>query len=71
MLSLVGDVRAVVEDLGLDDPAIVGHSLGVTVAAIYAAAHGARAVVCVDSTLRFGDFASLARPYAAELRAER
>lgn len=37
MLSLVGDVRAVVEELELANPAIVGHSLGATVAAVYAA----------------------------------
>jgi pimeloyl-ACP methyl ester carboxylesterase len=70
-LSLVGDVRAVVEELALGEPAVVGHSLGVTVAAVYAAAHGARAVVCVDSTLRFGDFAEIVRPYAGELRSDR
>lgn len=28
MLSLVGDMRAVVEQLALSDPAVVGHSLG-------------------------------------------
>ena len=71
MLSLVGDVRAVVEELALDEPALVGHSLGVSVAAVYAAAHGARAVVCVDQSLRFGDFAALVRPHADALRGER
>ena len=71
MLSLVDDVRAVVEELSLDEPAIVGHSLGATVAALYAAAYGARAVVCVDQSLRFGDFAELAQPHAEALRSER
>jgi pimeloyl-ACP methyl ester carboxylesterase len=70
MPSLVGDVRAVVEELVLGQPAIVGHSLGTTVAALYAAAHGARAVVCVDQSLRFGDFARFVRPYADALRGE-
>jgi pimeloyl-ACP methyl ester carboxylesterase len=70
-LSLVGDVRAVAEDLALAHPAIVGHSLGATVAAVYAAAHAARAVVCVDSSLRFGDFAELAQRHADALRGER
>ena len=69
-MSLVGDVRAIVEDLGLGEPALVGHSLGATVAAVYAAAHRARAVVCVDSSLRFGDFAEFVRPYADALRGE-
>ena len=49
MVSLVGDVRAVVEEMALGEPAIVGHSLGASIAAVYAAAHGARAVVCVES----------------------
>jgi pimeloyl-ACP methyl ester carboxylesterase len=69
--SLVGDVRAVVEELGLGEPAIVGHSLGATVAALYAAAHEARAVVSVDQGLRFGDFAELVQPHADALRGER
>jgi pimeloyl-ACP methyl ester carboxylesterase len=56
MVSLVGDVRALVEEVALGEPAIVGHSLGASIAAVYAAAHGARAVVCVDQSLRFGEF---------------
>ena len=67
----VGDVRAVVEELSLDDPALVGHSLGGSVAAVYAALHGARAVVCVDEPLRFGDTAERIRPLATRLRGER
>lgn len=68
MLSLVSDAHAVVEELELDSPAVVGHSMGATVAAIYAAAHPVRAVVTVDQSLRFGDFAALVRPYADRLR---
>lgn len=71
MLSLVGDVEAVVEELALGEPAVVGHSLGASVVAVYAAAHGARAVVCVDQSLRFGDFAALVQPHAEALRGER
>lgn len=67
----VADVRAVVEQLGLGEPALVGHSLGGSVAAVYAAAHGARAVVCVDESLRFGDTAARIQPLARELRGER
>jgi pimeloyl-ACP methyl ester carboxylesterase len=70
MPSLVGDVRAVVEELALGEPAVVGHSLGASVAAVYAALHGARAVVCVDQSLRFGDFAELVAPHAHALRGE-
>ena len=72
MPSLVGDVQAVVEDLSLGEPAIVGHSLGATVAAVYAAAHRARAVACVDQSLRFGDFARRVQQLHADaLRGER
>lgn len=71
LLELVGDVRAVVEGLSLGDPAVVGHSLGGTVAAVYAAVHEAQAVVCVDQTLRFGDFAARIQPLATALRGER
>jgi pimeloyl-ACP methyl ester carboxylesterase len=57
--------------MALGEPAVVGHSLGATVAAVYAAAHGARAVVCVDGSLRFGDFAALMQPLAETLRSEK
>ena len=67
----VGDVRAVVEELALGEPAFVGHSLGGSVAAVHAALNGARAVVCVDESLRFGDTARRIQPLAAELRGER
>ena len=67
MPSLVGDVHALVERLGLGPPALVGHSLGGTVAAVYAAAFPARAVMCVDQSLRFGDFARRIQPHADRL----
>jgi pimeloyl-ACP methyl ester carboxylesterase len=68
MQSLVGDVRAVVEDIWLGEPAVVGHSLGASVAAVYAAAYDPRAVVCVDQSLRFGNFAKLVQTHADRLR---
>ena len=68
MASLVGDVRAVVDELDIAKPAVVGHSLGGTAAAVYAAANPVRAIVCVDVWLRFGDFASLLRRYERDLR---
>lgn len=46
----VGDVHAVVESLGLDEPALVGHSMGGINAAGYVAQrHPARALVVVDT----------------------
>lgn len=71
LLSLVGDVHAVAEHLSLTGPAVVGHSLGATVAALYAAVHDARAVVCVDQGLRFGDFAARIQPLAVDLHGDR
>jgi pimeloyl-ACP methyl ester carboxylesterase len=68
MLSLVSDVHAVVEEVSLGEPAIVGHSLGASIAAVYAAAHGARSVVCVEGSLRLGEFATLVQAHAEELR---
>lgn len=72
MLAQVAAVHEVVERLGLGQPTLVGHSLGANVAAVYAAAHGSHAVICVDPpSLRFGDFAELIAPYADELRSDR
>lgn len=70
-LSLVRDVRSVVEKLDIGEATVVGHSLGATVAAVYAAVHAARAVICVDGSLRFGDFARLVQRHANTLRSER
>jgi pimeloyl-ACP methyl ester carboxylesterase len=70
MPSLVGDVRAVIEELALGEAVLVGHSLGATLVALYTAAHGAHSVVCVDQSLRFGDFAALVQPHADALRGE-
>jgi pimeloyl-ACP methyl ester carboxylesterase len=71
MVSLVGDVRAVVEEVALGEPAIVGHSLGASIAAVCAATHGVRAVVCVEGSLRFGEFARLVQAHAEDLRSQR
>ena len=68
MRSLVGDVRVVIEEIGLGRPALVGHSLGASVVAIYAAAHETSTVVCIDQSLRFGDFAQIIQQHASGLR---
>lgn len=46
--TLAADAAAVGESLGLDDPVVVGHSWGATVALHYAATHPCAGVVCVD-----------------------
>jgi len=71
MPALASDVRAVVDRVGLGDATIVGHSMGATVAAVYAAAYPARGVVCVDSTLRFGDFGATVQARGDALRGDR
>ena len=70
MPVLASDVHAAVDEVGLGDAVIVGHSMGATVAAVYAAAYSARGDVCVDGTLRFGDFAATVQPRAHALRGE-
>jgi pimeloyl-ACP methyl ester carboxylesterase len=46
------DLAAVLDDLGLKEPILVGHSLGATVVLEYVASHGGCAgVVCVDGGL--------------------
>lgn len=71
MLALVSDVHAIVSQMDLRLPAIIGHSLGGSVAAIYAVLHPARAVVVVDQTLRIGDFAQRVQRYAEQLHGDR
>lgn len=44
--------------------------MGATVAAVYAAAYRVRGVVCVDSTLRFGDFAATVQARGDALRGD-
>lgn len=72
MPALVGDVRAVVDELGIERPAVVGSSFGAGAAAVYAALNPTRAVLCAESPLlRFGDFAARVHARADELQGER
>jgi pimeloyl-ACP methyl ester carboxylesterase len=67
-LSMAFDVAAVVEAEQLDAPVVVGHSLGGAVVSVYAASAPVRAVVDVDQSLRFRDFAAALRPLDGQLR---
>lgn len=69
-LGMAADVQAVVNELGIDAPAVVGHSLGGSTAAMFALTQPARAIVIVDQPLRFGDFAARVRPLADRLRGD-
>jgi pimeloyl-ACP methyl ester carboxylesterase len=67
---MAAHVQAVVNELAVDAPAVVGHSLGGSTAAIFALAYSARAIVIVDQPLRFGDFAARIRSLEDRLRGE-
>ncbi len=64
-------VRSVVDELALEEPLIVGHSLGAMTGTVYAALYGARAVVNVDQPLHLGTFAAMLGPDAERFRDER
>lgn len=71
MAALVGDVRAVADELGVEEPAVIGSSFGAGAAAVYAALNPVRSVVCVgNSSLRFGDFTPRIQARAQALRGE-
>lgn len=48
MNDYVADVEQSVADHGLENPIVVGHSMGGLVALMYAVRHGAKAVVAID-----------------------
>jgi pimeloyl-ACP methyl ester carboxylesterase len=67
-LSMATDIAAVVAAEGLDAPVVVGHSLGAVAVSAFAASVPTAAIVNVDQSLRFGDFADALRPLEAQLR---
>jgi pimeloyl-ACP methyl ester carboxylesterase len=68
-IAMAEDVAEVVTAAGIDEaPLLVGHSLGAIVVTAYAAQASARAVVNVDQSLRFDEFAALVQPLAPMLR---
>ncbi len=70
LLTMAADVGAVVGELGIDAPAVVGNSLGGSTAAIFAITHPASAVVVVDQSLRPSDTAARVRPLEGRLRGD-
>ncbi len=70
-MTLAADVAAVVAATGLEDPLLVGHSLGgVVVTAYGAAGFDARGIVDVDQPLRLGDFQAALEPLVPMLRGD-
>lgn len=50
MSDYVEDVKNVVNELEVENPIVIGHSMGGLVAVMYAAQHGARGVVSIDGS---------------------
>jgi pimeloyl-ACP methyl ester carboxylesterase len=61
-------IRARLDELGVERPVVVGHSMSGGLAMAYAAEHPVRGVVTVDSPPDLRRFASLAQRLAPELR---
>lgn len=71
-VTLASDVRAVVDDLGLDAPLIVGHSLGGVVVTAYGGAGApSRGIVNIDQPIALGLFKEALEPLAPMLRGSR
>lgn len=59
LATMAGDVAAVVAEEGLDQPLMVGHSLGGAVVSAYAAGGPCRGVVNIDQPLALAEFQSV------------
>lgn len=57
--AMADDIAAVVGELGLDAPLVVGHSMGGIVVTAFAGAHPCRGVVNVDQSIALADFQEL------------
>ena len=62
-VTMAGDVRAVVDALALEDPLVVGHSMGGVVVSAYGGlGHPARGIVNVDQPLELSGFKAALEP---------
>jgi pimeloyl-ACP methyl ester carboxylesterase len=61
-------VHAAVDQAGLGDPVIIGHSASAGTATVYAAMYRTRGVVSVEGTMNVGAFAGMAQSLEAVLR---
>lgn len=66
--AMASDVGAVVAELGLDRPHLVGHSLGGIVVSAAGAAMPVSSVVNVDQSLQLASFKDQLMPFAEQLR---
>lgn len=70
VLTLASDVHEVVDDVGMENPLLVGHSLGATVVSAYAAMYPCRGVVNIDQPMRLGDFRTALQSIESMLRGD-
>jgi pimeloyl-ACP methyl ester carboxylesterase len=71
LAPVVEAVHEAVLAAGLDEPIVVGHSIGGPLAAMYAATYPAAAVVSVDAPIRIEPFAGLLASIRPELTGDR
>jgi pimeloyl-ACP methyl ester carboxylesterase len=67
-LAMAGDVIAVLGAAGIDDPILIGHSLGGFVVSAVASIRTVRGVINVDQPLRMSDFKAALEPLTPMLR---
>ena len=68
-LTDVADVlRDAITAAGMDEPVLVGHSIGAVLATVYASRHPARAVLNIDQPLLAGPFGDMLRSIEPVLR---
>jgi pimeloyl-ACP methyl ester carboxylesterase len=66
--SMAHDVAAVLADLDVAAPLVVGHSMGGIVVTAFAAQHACRGVLNIDQSIALGDFQGLVRSVEPMLR---
>lgn len=70
VLTMALDVRAVLEDEGVSDAVLVGHSLGGTVVSVAAALGPVRGVINIDQSMDLASFQASLRALEPMLRAD-
>ena len=68
--DIAAALHRLLDEAGIDRPVVVGHSMGVPVVCIYAAAYPVRGVVDVDQSLFVRPFAELVHSLAPGLRGD-
>jgi pimeloyl-ACP methyl ester carboxylesterase len=68
--TMVGDVNTVVNDAGVSDPLLIGHSLGGAVVSFYAALYPVRGVIDIDQPIELSQFKEMLTPIEPMLRGD-